>query len=233
MDRVTQALGLGLGRTEEEDSLQPSEGRDLDNVETRARPTTTGTGDDESWDMLVAERMGTTMAVTQPQEQEQVVLVQQAQRTIPGTMAQPGTNQEEFSGIGTALKRQGHLNYEPITVAVELSLQRNIQGNPTKQAAFQEFATNYTQMRVYLAMVGEQKTVTMIHTIGAFYSIRAATNLYRGKILRFIGDRRATKEPTPVCLPQNKAWQWCVAQVNTDKEDFMTFYESEENTNKW
>jgi hypothetical protein len=24
-----------------------------------------------------------------------------------------------------------------------------------------------------------------------------------------------------------------VAQVNTDKEDFMKFYESEENTNKW
>jgi hypothetical protein len=99
--------------------------------------------------------------------------------------------------------------------------------------AFQEFATNYTQLRVYLAMVGEQKTVTMIHTIGAFYSIRAATNLYQGKILGFIGNRRATKEPMPVCLPQNKAWQWCVAQVNTDKEDFMTFYESEENTNKW
>ncbi len=96
------------------------------------------------------------MAVTQPQEQEQAVPVQQAQRTTPGTTAQPGTNQEEFSGIGTALKRQGHLNYEPSTVAAELSLQRKIQGNPTKQAAFQEFATNYTQLRVYLAMVGEQ-----------------------------------------------------------------------------
>jgi hypothetical protein len=106
--------------------------------------------------MLVAERMGTMMAVTQPQEQEQAVPVQQAQRTTPGTTAQPGTNQEEFSGIGTALKRQGHLNYEPSTVAAELSLQRKIQGNPTKQAAFQEFATNYTQLRVYLAMVGEQ-----------------------------------------------------------------------------
>jgi hypothetical protein len=233
MERVTQALGLGLGCTEEEDSLQPNEGRDLDNVETRERPTTTGTGDNKSWDMLVAERMGTTMVVTQPQEQEQAVPVHQAQRTTQGTTAQPGTNQEEFLGIGTTLKRQGHLNYEPSTVAAELSLQRKIQGNPTKQAAFREFATNYTQLRVYLAMVGEQKTVTMIHTIGAFYSIRAATNLYQSKILRFIGDRRATKEPTPVCLPQNKAWQWCVAQVNTDKEDFMTFYESEENTNRW
>ncbi len=136
MERVTRALGLGLGRTEEEDSLQPNEGQDLDNVETRERPTTTGTGNNESWDMLVAERMGTTMAVTQPQEQEQAVPVQQAQRTTPGTTAQPGTNQEELLGIRTALKHQGHLNYEPSTVAAELSLQRKIQGNPTKQAAF-------------------------------------------------------------------------------------------------
>jgi hypothetical protein len=48
MERVTRALGLGLGRTEEEDSLQPNKGQDLDNVETRERPTTPGTGDDES-----------------------------------------------------------------------------------------------------------------------------------------------------------------------------------------
>ncbi len=78
-------------------------------------------------------------------------------------------------------------------------------------------------MRVYLDMVGKQKTVTMIHTIGAFYSIMSATNAHQGKILGLIGDRRATKEPTQVCLPQNKAWQWCLTQVKTNREDFMTF----------
>jgi hypothetical protein len=71
-------------------------------------------------------------------------------------------------GVGTALKQKGHLNYEPSTVAAELLLQRDIQGNTTKQTAFREFATNYTQLRVYLAMVGKQKTVTMIHMIRAF-----------------------------------------------------------------
>ncbi len=146
---------------------------------------------------------------------------------------QPRTQKEEFLGIGTALNQKRHQNYEPSTVAAELLLQRDIQGNITKQTAFREFATNYTQLRVYLAMVGKQKTVTMIHTIGAFYSIRAATNEYQGKILGFSGDCRATKEPAPVCLPQIKAWQWCVAQVNTNKEDFLTFYKNEDNKNKW
>ena len=114
-----------------------------------------------------------------------------------------------------ALKKQGHTNYEIPVVASELALQRDIQGNTTKQTAFREFATNYTQLRVYLAMVGEQKNVTMIHTLGAFYSVRTATNAYQGKALGFIGDRRATKEPTPVCLPQVKAWQWYSGPVNT------------------
>jgi hypothetical protein len=112
-------------------------------------------------------------------------------------------------------------------------MQRDIQDNVAKQNAFREFTTNYNQMRMYIAMVGEQKSITMIHTIGAYYSIRAATNSYQGKVMGFIGDRRATKEPTPICLPQVKAWQWYTGHVNTDKEDFMTFYEEEANRNKW
>jgi hypothetical protein len=68
-------------------------------------------------------------------------------------------------------KKQGHHNYDVSVFASELALKREIQGNTTKQTAFKEFATNYTQMRVYLAMVGEQKNVTMIHTLGTFYSI--------------------------------------------------------------
>jgi hypothetical protein len=72
----------------------------------------------------------------------------------------------------------------------------------------------------------------MIHTIGVFYSIRAATNAYQGKVLGFIGDRRATKEPTPICLPQTKAWQWFSGQAYNDKEDFITFYDEGKNQNK-
>ncbi len=33
-------------------------------------PMTTGTNDDESWNMLVAQHQGMAMAVTQPQEHE-------------------------------------------------------------------------------------------------------------------------------------------------------------------
>jgi hypothetical protein len=234
MDRMSRALGLGFGRTDEDDSLQPNDGIGTGNVETRAQTIATVANDDNnSWALVMAQQWGTDMVVTQTQEQEQAPPRQRVQLPTMEPLEQPRTQKEEFLGIGTALKQKGHLNYEPSTVAAELLLQRDIQGNTTKQTAFREFATNYTQLRVYLAMVGEQKTVTMFHTIGAFYSIRAAANAYQGKILGFIGDRRATKEPTPVCLPQIKAWQWCVAQVNTNKEDFLMFYENEDNKNKW
>jgi hypothetical protein len=82
-------------------------------------------------------------------------------------------------GIGMALKRLGHGMYNPATLEAELSLQQNIQGNNTRLAAFRDFAVNHMQLWVYLAMLGDQKTVTMIHTMGAFYSLKSGTNAYQ------------------------------------------------------
>jgi hypothetical protein len=98
--------------------------------------------------------------------------------------------------------------FDPAMLEAELKLQRDIQGNGTNQTAFKEFAINYTQLWVYIAMIGDNKTITMIHTLGAFYSLKTATNSYQRKVLVFIRDRRGTKDPTPICLPQTKAWQW-------------------------
>jgi hypothetical protein len=120
----------------------------------------------------------------------------------------PPGPRSEFSGISTTLKRLGHVMYDPATLEAELSLQRNIQGNNVRQAAFRDFTVNYTQLRVYLAMLGDQKMVTMIHTAAAFYSFKSGTKAYQGKVLAFIGDQRATKELTLMCIPQTKAWQW-------------------------
>jgi hypothetical protein len=92
--------------------------------------------------------------------------------------------------------------YDPEIIAAELMLQSNIDGDQAKRAAFRDFSVNYTQLRMYLAMAGAQVTVTMIHTPGAYYSIKSATNGYQGLVLAFIGDRRATKEPIPQSVCQ-------------------------------
>ncbi len=57
-------------------------------------------------------------------------------------------------------------------------------------------------------MLGGQLHVKMIHTLGIYYSIKSSTSTYQGKMTAFIGNHRVTKEPTPVCLPTTKAWEW-------------------------
>jgi hypothetical protein len=86
----------------------------------------------------------------------------------------------EYSGIGAALCCLGPNMYNPEIIAAELKLQSDINGDQAKHAAFRNFLVNYTQLQMYLAMAGAQVTVTMIHTPGAYYSIKSATNGYQG-----------------------------------------------------
>jgi hypothetical protein len=114
-------------------------------------------------------------------------------------------------------------------IAAELKLQSNIGGNPAKRAAFRNFSVNYTQLQMYLAMAGAQVMVTMIHTPGAYYSIKSATNGYQGWVLAFIRDRRATKEPTLICLPMDKKWQWFMGKVIIDDTKFLEYHGNQAN----
>ncbi len=78
-------------------------------------------------------------------------------------------------------------------------------------------------------MVGAQATVTMIYTPGVYYLIKSATNGYQGRVLAFIGDRRATKEPTPICLPTNKTWQWFTGKTVKDEDKFLKYFGNQTN----
>ena len=168
MDGLATALGLGRRNTEDtDDDALSAPGADP----TRQRTQGERAGDDnddESWALVMAGARGATRAISQTQERE----------------PQPANQDQPPPTVQIAA--------QPV-LSSELALQKDIHGNTAKQTAFRDFATNYTQMRVYLAMVGEQKNVTMIHTLGTYYSIRAATNAYQGKVLGFVGDRRATK----------------------------------------
>ena len=59
-----------------------------------------------------------------------------------------------------------------------------------------------------------------------YYSIASATSTYQGKELASIGDRRATEEPTSICLPTSKSWEWLTGDA-VDK--FSKFYNVEAN----
>jgi len=93
---------------------------------------------------------------------------------------------------------------------------------------------NVQEFWVYLAMLVNQTHVSMIHTPGVYYSLASATSPYQGKVLAFIGDRRATKEPTPICLPTTKTWDWHTGDVVMDFDKFNEFHGVEVNRgNLW
>jgi hypothetical protein len=147
--------------------------------------------------------------------------------------APQATEPEPYSGLETALKTLGHTLYSEETIDAELAVQSGVNpGDPASRAAFRDFVVNVQQVRVYLAMLGGQSYVTRIHTPGVYYSIAQSTNTYQGKVLAFIGDRRATKEPTPVCLPEAKTWEWHTGHALCDFEKLAEFYASDANKGK-
>ncbi len=66
--------------------------------------------------------------------------------------------------------------------------------------------------------------MTIIHTPGIHYSMKSSTSTYQGKMMAFIGNCRATKEPTPVCLPMTKSWEWHRGNAITDFTKVKAYY---------
>ena len=137
----------------------------------------------------------------------------------------PPAGTDAYSGIGSVLKKLGHTMYDAVTLEAELAVQRGVTpGEATSRQAFKDFVVNVQQFRGYLAMLGGKHVVTMLHTPGAYYSISSATRAYQGRVLAFIGDRRLTKEPTPVCLPTTKTWEWHTGTAVVDFSKLDAFY---------
>ena len=56
-----------------------------------------------------------------------------------------------------------------------------------------------------------------------------SNSAFQGKVLVFIGDRRATKEPIPVCLATTKSWDWHTGDAITDFTKCNEYYAVEAN----
>jgi hypothetical protein len=139
-----------------------------------------------------------------------------------GGVQQP-TGDAAYSGIDSVLQKLGGKMYDPASIQAKLTMQlRGAPGDLANRTSFREFVVNVQEFRVYLAMLGNQTHVSMIHTPGMCYSLASATSTYQGKVLAFIGDRRATKEPTPICLPTTKTWEWHAGDAVTDFENSVS-----------
>ena len=132
---------------------------------------------------------------------------------------QQPTGDAAYYGIDSILQKLGGKMYVPASIQVELAVQlRGTPGDLANRMSFRKFVVNVQEFWVYLAMLGNQTHVSMIHTPGVYYSFAFATSTYQGEVLAFIGDRRATKEPTLLCLLMTKTLEWHAGDAVTDFE---------------
>jgi hypothetical protein len=102
---------------------------------------------------------------------------------------QQPTGEAAYSGIDSVIQKLGGRMYDPATIQAELAIQlRGTPGDPANWMSFREFVVNVQEFRVYLAMLGSQTHVSMIHTPGVYYSLASDTSTYQGKVPAFIGD---------------------------------------------
>jgi hypothetical protein len=137
---------------------------------------------------------------------------------------QPAVGDKPYSDIGSEMKKLGlgHTMYDPATTKAKLAIQRSIKPtNAKSHLSFRDFAVYVQCFRIYLAMVGGQPHVTMIHTLGAYYSINPTMSAYQGRVLAFIRDRMAMKEPNPVCMPTSKTLEWFSGNAVTNFAAFQ------------
>jgi hypothetical protein len=103
---------------------------------------------------------------------------------------QQPTGDLAYSGIDSVIQKLGGRMYDPATIQAELAVQlRGTPGDLANRTSFREFVVNVQEFRVYLAMLGNQTHVYMIHTPGVYYSLTSPTSTYQSKVLAFIGDK--------------------------------------------
>jgi len=80
------------------------------------------------------------------------------------------------------------------------------------------------EFKAYMFVKQGSCFATVMHSPMKFPAISAATGHLQGRIIGFVGDRTATREPTPILLPQRKTWEWVKETVNTDGPALLKYY---------
>ncbi len=95
--------------------------------------------------------------------------------------------------------------YDPATIEAELAVQRGINPtNATSRTSLRDFAVNVQQFRVYLAMLGGQPHVTMIHTPRAYYSSTPLLVPTRAGCWLSLEIEGLQRSPTQCACPQQR-----------------------------
>jgi hypothetical protein len=138
-----------------------------------------------------------------------------------------------YSGIGDVVERTGQkLDYDWF-ITTELNWQNQVSSNKEKQKGFQEKVLQSPGFQPFLLMTKGSHFMRIGHSIAKFASKTQSNQELDGKVITFVGDRRARQqEPLAVILPQ-KAWTWATHKVYSKAKEMVTFYANKRNYGKF
>ena len=119
-----------------------------------------------------------------------------------------------YSGITAAIHKGGSSTVA--SMAQDLMWQRAVEGDAGKITQWKEVMGSLQEFKAYLFIKQGTCFATVLHSPMKFAAINPSTAHLQGRVIGFVGDRTATREPTPILLPTNKTWQWVKESVFTD-----------------
>ena len=139
---------------------------------------------------------------------------------IGGTTA---TLPKEWSGIASALARL-MTNITDANTARNLRWQRETNGETAKLATWKMEATSLPNLQFFAFMQPGEAYIVLGHSMATIYSTATDIATFHGKIVLFVGDRKGTRECTPVVLPPVCAFEWTKCKVLDDPTALQEWY---------
>jgi hypothetical protein len=130
-----------------------------------------------------------------------------------------------YSGLAAAIARWK--TNDTATLERELEWQRGVGGNKTKVTQFQKMAGGLQEFKTYLFIKPGSAFCTVVHSPMKCMAISDATRHLQGRLIRFIGDRTVSCEPTAVLFPTVKTWQWVKVTVATNGPMLIAHYDED------
>ena len=110
-----------------------------------------------------------------------------------------------YLGLAAAIRRGGLGTQASITQ--DLECQPEVGGDAGKINQWREVMGSLQDFRAYIFIKQGSCFAMVIHSPMKFAAINTATVHLQGQVIGFVGNRTATREPTPILLPTNKTWQ--------------------------
>ncbi len=143
----------------------------------------------------------------------------------PLTGANIGRKPAHYSGLATAIAKGGVGT--PATIPQELNWQRLVDGDTAKITQWKDIMGSIQDFKAYLFVKPGSCFATVVHSPMKFAAISAATSHLQGCVIGFVGDRTATREPSPILFPTIKTWQWVKKTVYTDGPALIKHYDDD------